>query len=374
MIASPKNIKIFRNNFISPSHKSSRCDQSTAATLLNIKNEEISSKPLFNTNLLEKDFKFFESQINYYYLEINKKNKRITELKRIISELTGNKDDKLNQEISSKKYAEKNNQDKNFDSESLFAFNSQKSELFLKINKLEKENSFLRQKINKKQKKEELLYEQINEKLLKAENDIKILSNENINNNNILLAVQNFLFNVCEVVFPNHKNKTDNEILFDLSLIDTNTFINNLQILESQINKFFELKKVGNICLSGKKPDYDYSGFLEQSNKILNNYKKYAFPNNDENNFNKPKKMKLSESEKVIAKKYNSKIKKNSEKFSCGRNINNFCVNDRDIRFESQKPMNYSKNKIMKENEKKGKSVSYKKKNIKNDLFFNYGN
>ena len=163
MNKSSGNIRMYRNNFITQRNKSSKFHQSTTGSLFNIKNPQIPSKSFFNINTAEQDFKFYETQMNYYYLEINKKNKRIAELKNIISNLIENKEDKSTPEISYKRPSEKINQKRNFESEPLHVYNSKKNEndYILKIKKLEKENSLLRQQINKNRKKEELLYEKI---------------------------------------------------------------------------------------------------------------------------------------------------------------------------------------------------------------------
>ena len=138
--------------------------------------------------------------INYFYLEINKKNKQITDLKSIISNL--------------KKAQEK----------------------------LINENKLLQKKIHPSSK-DSCVKDQ--KQFLKAERDIKILSFENKNNNNILLAIQNFLFNITEKFYSKNQN-----LIFDLSLVDNNTFIRNLQILEANIiNNLNQLNNIGNICL-----------------------------------------------------------------------------------------------------------------------------
>ena len=376
MNKSSGNIRMYRNNFITQRNKSSKFHQSTTGSLFNIKNPQIPSKSFFNINTAEQDFKFYETQMNYYYLEINKKNKRIAELKNIISNLIENKEDKSTPEISYKRPSEKINQKRNFESEPLHVYNSKKNEndYILKIKKLEKENSLLRQQINKNRKKEELLYEKINEKLLKAEKDIKVLSNENFNNYNLLLAIQNFLFNISEKILPNHNKEKESELIFDLSLVDADTFINNLQILESNINnKIFELKKIGDICLSERKSDFLYTGIVENNNKTCENFKKSVFLCDDVNNLNKSRRNKSNDTVKIISRKFNSKNKKIGSKFNCRRNLNKLCLNNGDVHLEPQKPMKYSKTKTnIKTNLKKGNSASYR--NIKNSIFFEYGN
>ena len=175
-------------------------------------------------------------EINYYYLEINKKNKQILELKSIIFKLKKTQE-KLIQDIKSlqKKlhpFLNKNKKDK-----------SQEHYLITKIQKLQNENNNLKTRINKSEVKENKFINNINNRLKKAKRDIKILSFENKNNNNILLAIQNFLFNI------NYKLNSDNQkLIFDLSLIDNTTFIHNLQILESNlISKVNHIDNIGNI-------------------------------------------------------------------------------------------------------------------------------
>jgi hypothetical protein len=175
--------------------------------------------------------------INYFYLEINKKNKQITELKSIISNLKKAQDKLINEN----KLLQKNNHPFSKDSYS----KDQKQFLISKIKSLQSENSTLKRRINNSEEKDNIFYKNINNKLLKAERDIKILSFENKNNNNILLAIQNFLFNITEKFYSKNQN-----LIFDLSLVDNNTFIRNLQILEANIiNNLNQLNNIGNICL-----------------------------------------------------------------------------------------------------------------------------
>ena len=175
--------------------------------------------------------------INYFYLEINKKNKQITELKSIISNLKKAQDKLINEN----KLLQKKIHPSSKDSYS----KDQKQFLISKIKSLQSENSTLKRRINNSEEKDNIFYKNINNKLLKAERDIKILSFENKNNNNILLAIQNFLFNITEKFYSKNQN-----LIFDLSLVDNNTFIRNLQILEANIiNNLNQLNNIGNICL-----------------------------------------------------------------------------------------------------------------------------
>ena len=175
--------------------------------------------------------------INYFYLEINKKNKQITELKSIISNLKKAQDKLINEN----KLLQKKIDPFSKDSYS----KDQKHFLISKIKSLQSENSTLKRRINNSEEKDNIFYKNINNKLLKAERDIKILSFENKNNNNILLAIQNFLFNITEKFYSKNQN-----LIFDLSLVDNNTFIRNLQILEANIiNNLNQLNNIGNICL-----------------------------------------------------------------------------------------------------------------------------
>ena len=200
--------------------------------------------------------------INYCYSQISKKNKQIIEYKNIIANLQSTQE-KLLQDIQTlhKKTSNSNiNKPKNKMSEIKKEF-SQEQILLSKIKKLQNENTKLKMRINKSEEKENIFYANINNKLLKAERDIELLSFENKNNNNIILAIQNFLFNINEKL--NSENQT---LIFDLSLIDNNTFIHNLQILESNIiNKINQLNNIGNICLYNsrnydKRKLYDFEG------------------------------------------------------------------------------------------------------------------
>ena len=192
--------------------------------------------------------------INYCYSEINKKNKQITEYKSIISNLKSTQE-KLFEEIKSlqKKTSYSNpNSDsqinliksKNKKPEIKSAFPKEQL-LLAKIKKLQNENKNLKMCIDKSEEKENLFYTNINNKLLKAERELQLLSFENQKNNSIILAIQNFLFNINEKLNSGNQN-----LIFDLSIIDKNTFIHNLQILESNIiNKINQLNNIGNICL-----------------------------------------------------------------------------------------------------------------------------
>ena len=175
--------------------------------------------------------------INYFYLEINKKNKQITELKSIISNLKKAQDKLINENKLLQKKIHPSSKDS--------CPKDQKQFLISKIKSLQNENSTLKRRINNSEEKDNIFYKNINNKLLKAERDIKILSFENKNNNNILLAIQNFLFNITEKFYSKNQN-----LVFDLSLVDNNTFIRNLQILEANIvNNLNQLNNIGNICL-----------------------------------------------------------------------------------------------------------------------------
>jgi hypothetical protein len=219
-------------------------------------------------------------QINYFYKEINKKNKQITELKSIISTLKKSQETLLYEikSLQNKIPSYKNNV-----SQQESKNGGQEKILLSKIKKLQNENTKLKMRINKSQEKENLFYNNINNKLLKAERDIQILSFENKSNNNIILAIQNFLFNVSDKI-----NSENNSLIFDLSLIDNNTFIRNLQILEANIlNKINQLNNIGNICLSSSR----------KSNTIMpdeiDNCKKNNYTiNENENNDKKFKNLK----------------------------------------------------------------------------------
>ena len=200
--------------------------------------------------------------INYCYSQISKKNKQIIEYKNIIANLQSTQEKLLRdiQTLQKKTSNSSINKPKNKISEIKKEFN-QEQILLSKIKKLQNENTNLKMRINKSEEKENIFYENINNKLIKAERDIELLSLENKNNNNIILAIQNFLFNINEKL-----NSESQALIFDLSLIDNNTFIHNLQILESNIiNKINQLNNIGNICLYNsrnydKRKLYDFEG------------------------------------------------------------------------------------------------------------------
>ena len=206
-------------------------------------------------------------QMNYFYKEINKKNKQITELKSIISTLKRSQETLL-YEIKSLQSKNKNPSYKNNVSQQESKNAGQEKILLSKIKKLQNENTKLKMRLNKSQEKENIFYNNINNKLLKAERDIQILSFENKNNNNIILAIQNFLFNVNDKI-----NSENNSLIFDLSQINNNTFIRNLQILEANIlNKINQLNNIGNICLSSSRKSHNTIMPEEIVNCKKNNY------------------------------------------------------------------------------------------------------
>ena len=208
---------------------------------INLDLEKVNQKNIYYPKKPEKEV-INSNEINYFYLEINKKNKQITELKSIISNLTQIQEKLLNEiKLLQNKIQPDFSNIKNSESCDL----SHEQFLISKIKKLKDENSTLKLRINKSEEKDNKFYNNINSKLIKAERDLQKLSLENQNNNNIILAIQNFLFNV------NDKLKKDKQKLsFDLTKVDSNTFIRNLQILESNIiNKFNQLNNIGNICL-----------------------------------------------------------------------------------------------------------------------------
>ena len=197
--------------------------------------------------------------INYFYLEINKKNKQITELKSIISNLKATQEKLISDNKLLQKKIRPNSKDSNT--------KEQKQFLISKIKSLQNENLTLKRRINNSEEKDNIFYKNINNKLLKAERDIKILSFENKNNNNILLAIQNFLFNITEKFYSNKPN-----LVFDLSLVDNNTFIRNLQVLEANIiNNLNQLNNIGNICLSNDQSRNKSINTIDEINYDKNN-------------------------------------------------------------------------------------------------------
>ena len=227
-------------------------------------------------NEKEKYYNNHIDDINYYFSEINKKNKQIIELKSVINDLKLTQEKLLNEvrvlQRKSSNYSSKN-KDKILENK-----NVEKEQVLLsKLKKLQNENNKLKMKINKNEEKENIFYNNINNKLLKAERDIQLLSFENKNNNNIILAIQNFLFNINDKI-----NSQKQTLIFDLSIIDSNTFIHNLQILESNIiTKIDQLNNIGNICLfssrnhnKGTLFDIDYDNINKKHYTINENNEK----------------------------------------------------------------------------------------------------
>ena len=270
--------------------------------------------------------------INYYYSEINIKNKQINELKSIILNMKNNQE-KLFYEVKSLQEYIPNFSPENKNKTKTHKNTGKEEVLLSKIKKLQIENMKLKIRLNKNEEKENIFYNSINNKLLKAERDIQLLSFENKNNNNLILAIQNFLFNI------NDKINSDNQaLIFDLSLIDNNTFIHNLQILESKIiNKLNQLNNIGNMCLytnsrnSTKRDLYDLDDNLYNLNH-------YTINDNIDNIGNKLKNLKnfkniLKNKNGMKTINYlNSQINKNKKKIKYGFLYNNY--------FDEKKPKN----------------------------------
>ena len=270
-------------------------------------------------NEKEKYYNNHIDDINYYFSEINKKNKQIIELKSVINDLKLTQEKLLNEvrvlQRKSSNYSSKN-KDKILENK-----NVEKEQVLLsKLKKLQNENNKLKMKINKNEEKENIFYNNINNKLLKAERDIQLLSFENKNNNNIILAIQNFLFNINDKI-----NSQKQTLIFDLSIIDSNTFIHNLQILESNIiTKIDQLNNIGNICLfssrnhnKGTLFDIDYDNI---------NKKHYTINENNEKNRkikNLKKIVKVRNQMKTI-NYINSNNKKEEKKLGFALFFNNF--------------------------------------------------
>ena len=263
----------------------------------------------------EKDNRYI-NDINYYYLEINRKNKKILELKSIISKLKSTQEKLLNEIIS----LQNQNSSKDKKKDTVLNDNGQKEILLSKIKKLENENSKLKMRINKSEEKEKIFYNNINNKLLKAERDIQLLSFENKNNNNIILAIQNFLFNINDKI-----NSEKQSLIFDLSLIDNNTFIHNLQILESNIlKKIKQLNNIGNMCLNNSRNNYkenlnviDADNYYRKHNTIIRN-------NENSNNIKNIKKMAKFKNRIKTINYINSQNQKSKAELGFGLFYNNY--------------------------------------------------
>ena len=175
-------------------------------------------------------------------------------------------------------------------------------------------------RINKSEEKEKIFYNNINNKLLKAERDIQLLSFENKNNNNIILAIQNFLFNINDRV-----DSEKQSLIFDLSLIDNNTFIHNLQILESNIlKKIKQLNNIGNMCLNNSRNNYkenlnviDADNYYRKHNTIIRN-------NENSNNIINIKKMAKFKNRIKTINYINSQNQKSKAELGFGLFYNNF--------------------------------------------------
>ena len=291
--------------------------------------------------------------MHYCYSEINKKNKQIIQLKTIISNL------KITQEKLLSEIKALQNKNLNYSSKQKIKTNepqknSQEFILLSKIKKLQRENSKLKMRLNNSEEKENIFYKNINNKLLKAERDIQKLSFENKNNNNIILAIQNFLFNVNDKLNPQKQ-----PLIFDLSLVDNDTFIHNLQILELNIiTKINQLNNIGNMCLynsrnnNNKKIIYDNNYIYDENHHTINGNNAYILQNLKKNLKVKGKMKTINylNSKNIISKKkfgfglfynnfFDSEKQKNSKPLKAYSLRNNFFkeigIND-DINFENK--------------------------------------
>jgi hypothetical protein len=252
--------------------------------------------------------------INYYYSELNKKNKQIIELKSIILNYKKTQENLL-KEIKSLQYKLSNSKKRLKNEEHLSKEGESQQNLLLKIKILQNENEKLKKRINNDEEKENNFYNNINSKLLKAERDIQLLSFENKNNNNIILAIQNFLFNINDKI-----NSENQNLIFDLSLIDNSTFIYNLQLLESSIiNKLNQLSNIGNMCL--------YNSRNHNKNYIdYDNYNRshYTIIGNNDSKIKNIKKIIKQKNQMKTINNINSQNKKIKKKISFGLFYNNF--------------------------------------------------
>ena len=226
-----------------------------------------------------------DDDIYYYYSEINKKNKQIIELKSIISDMKNNEEKLFSEVKSLQSHIPNSTKNKNIIKTQKRI--EQEQILLEKIKELQNENMKLRTRINKSEEKKNIFFNNINNKLLKAERDIQLLSFENKSNNNLILAIQNFLFNISNKI--NSKKQT---LIFDLSIIDNNTFIHNLQILETNIiNKINQLNNIGNMCLNNSRNYFKHNMNYTHDNNFdtYNNNNRYTI---NEYNNNKIKNLK----------------------------------------------------------------------------------
>lgn len=227
-----------------------------------------------------------EEQINHFYIELNQKNKKILELKSRINSLL-NSENNLLKEISILKAKnqgansteENTNNKENCNINNINNRNNNKNEnqLLSLIKNLEEENSLLKVKLNNCKEKENMFNQIINTKLHQAEKELKTLSSININQSNILLALQNFLFNI------NDKIGNNQELIFDLSIVDNKTFLKNLQTLEKNINN----KIIKNNII---KTNQDYLSYRlsrnENKDKLIKNMMKSKVKTSSSNNKN----------------------------------------------------------------------------------------
>lgn len=224
----------------------------------------------FNSYTFTKD----DSQRIFLFDELNKKNRQINVLNEKIQLLLEENKRLLGQintlkqhNYSLNKIFEQNN-NKNY-KDSLIKEN----QFMLIIQKLQEENDLLKMKLNEKQKIEEKYQNTIDNKLKTTSIQLQNLLIMNINKDNIIIDLQNFLNNINVKI-----NKDKNRYVFDLNKIDYKLFSSNLKKLEEDIiNKFNDF----NISQISKETNISQVNFKKIKNKNKKNIvkKKNTIPN-----------------------------------------------------------------------------------------------
>jgi len=262
------------------------------------------------------DGKINSENISYLYRELNKKDSQIKQLQKRISNLI----DEKSELISEVNYLKNKNFDLSLLSEKSFIKNNnlhkqREIELLSTITNLENENNKLKSYISDIKNNENIIKNTTELKLSKANNEINNLLIMNVNKDNILSLIQNFLDKIKKAL-----GDIKTPINFDIRIGDNKLFADNLKILETNIIKKISAKN--NIFKMQKAKKYQnkyYNYFIKKKNEYNKTDNK---PNFKKINIKKPK--------SVMNKKY---INLNlNESFNFKSKINKRNINDNILR------------------------------------------
>ena len=177
---------------------------------------------------------FESSQSSYFYRELEKKNKQITEMQKRINNLIDEKNSLqiTIQNLKTENYDlgitnEKENNQMNFE------YQNKINQLYQIINYLQNENTLLKNEVNKKDKIEQNYNNTFLKKLNQSRREIDNLSVMNSIKDTILRELQDFVNKLND----NIGNKLNCEL--DFNNDDLNTFIYNLEQIKNKIYSEF---------------------------------------------------------------------------------------------------------------------------------------